>query len=313
MPKKSYDPADLEKAIRGIETGQYANPTAAARAFGLPRTTVRDRYRARMQQPPDPYTGPAAIPAYEDDVSEIPTTVVKRDWPHINIYAIGDIHLGAPNACLNYLDRVIDTALADPYGVVINTGDTMNCAIKTSVSETYHEVMTVREAREYAFGRFKRLGDKYLGGVDGNHEWRVEKSIGDSPLAAVHSALGVAHDRAHMMFRFEVGEQKYDLYLTHGSGGGGTIGSVFNKLERAMNVVEADVFVKGHTHRPGAFKADVLRMGEKGSYRKEILCVSASSMLAMEEYAAIKGYPPAHIGLVPIQLGGKARLMRALV
>lgn len=250
------------------------------------------------------------------DTGELPIFV--RDYTDRDkhtIYPIGDLHIGSPGHAGAQLDEWFAYLEATPNVSMLNTGDNTNCALKSSVSEAYDEQLTVGEARRAQTELFWNLAGqgKIDAVIDGNHEDRVFRSTGDSPNAAVCDTLGLNYDRAACIVRYLVGDVSYDLYLRHGTGGGGTMGAQVNNLEKQERIIAADVYVSGHTHTQVAFVKDIFVPGAERIDRAKRLFVCGGSFVAYEEYAAKQGYSPAHIGAPRVYLSGRTKDAHASV
>lgn len=293
----------VEEARKLIAAGK--SRTDAAAAVGLPRTTLG--YRLDHFTPAEHV--PDNLPDTPTDAAEIP--VFERhyeDQESHRIYPIGDLHIGSKNHADDRLDDWLGYLGRTPDVSMLNTGDNLNCALKTSVSETYDEGLTVQEGRRLLTEKFKPLAERDLidAVIDGNHEMRVYRATGDSPNSAVCDALGINYSMASCVVRYFVGDQVYDVYLRHGSGGGRKFGGQVNTLASQDEIIDADVYVSGHTHTQVAFIKDHFVKGEDGEFaRKKRLFVCSGSFLSYEDYAAQAGFPPAHIGAPRIFLDGR--------
>jgi hypothetical protein len=299
-----------------LQAGESVN--TVAQTFGVARSTAQDYVRKYVQL--DLGTG-----QFQDDrlvntpgtgVDGIP--VVHRDYSgldSLHVYPLGDIHLGSPNCAEAVLDEWLQY-IVDTEGVsLLNTGDNLNSAIKDSVSDVYAEEYTVQVGRQKLTEKFRPVAEagKLDAIIDGNHEWRILRTVGDSPNSAVADALGVAYSPAALYVVYHVGDQEYGVYLRHGNGGGTTMGAAVNRLEKQERIVDADCYISGHTHTQVAFpKETFFRDGERMVRRKRMF-VSSGSFLGYEDYAKIAGYPPAHIGAPRIFLDGRKHDVHASV
>jgi hypothetical protein len=307
------DPDITQKVIEAralIEGGSTLR--AAAAKVGVHRDTLR--YRLTEPQPeqvslpdiPDPDEVPVFVRDYTDRAKH-------------TIYPIGDLHIGSPQhagkalaSWLDYLDQTDGVSM-------LNTGDNTNCALKTSVSDIHAERLTVRDARERQTKLFRPLAEqgKIDAIIDGNHEMRVYNATGDSPNAAVADALGINYTMAACVVRYLVGDQSYDLYLRHGTGGGGKLGAQVNRLHDPDKIIDADIYVSGHTHTQHASVTDTFRITgtrkrPKVERRKQLF-VCSGSFVGYEDYAASAGYVPSHIGAPRVFLDGRRKDAHASV
>lgn len=251
---------------------------------------------------------------------EIP--VIERDYSSQEshrIYPMGDFHIGSAEHQSERLDEWLDYVLQAPDASLAFTGDGLNSAIKTSVSETYDEVAPVGQAKRILRRKLKPLAEagRIDVGVPGNHEDRIYKAVGDCPIEDIADALEFPYVPAAAVLRYHVGDVTYDLFLRHGTGGGGTAGAAVNRLEKQEKIIDADIYLSAHTHNQVAFVKDhffvVEEDGEIETRRKKRLFVCSGSFLAYEKYAAKAGYSPAHIGAPRIYLDGRVKDAHASV
>lgn len=303
---------DIEAALAA---GTSANSLATE--FGVARSTMQDFIKNHCGDAIGAGTfADDRLISDPGDLANIP--VVHRDYSSLgslHTYPIGDIHLGAPECAEDALDEWLKYLLDAEDVSMLNTGDNLNCAITSSVSDTYAETMTVGQARARLTEKFRPLAEKGIldGIIDGNHEERIYRAVGDSPNAAVAEALGVPYAPAALLVVYHVGDQEYNLYVRHGRGGGGTMGAAVNRLEKQERIIDADVYVSGHTHTQVAFpKNTFVREGDQ-VVRKKRLFICSGSFLGYEDYAKVAGFAPAHIGAPRIFFDGRRHDIHASV
>lgn len=308
---------DIQKALEAGVSANALTEIYAPKVGGLARSTMQEFIKKNV--PPDVGAGlfqDDELIQDPDESQAIP--IVHRHYPDhdsLHVYPVGDLHLGSPHCATDALGEWLQY-LEETDGVsLLNTGDNLNCAIATSVSDTYGETMNVGEARALLTELFRPLAekDKLDGIIDGNHEERIYRAVGDSPNAAVAEALGVAYAPAALCVVYHVGDQEYTLYVRHGKGGGATMGAAVNRLEKQERIIDADVYVSGHTHTQVAFPKNTFVRDGDLVLRKKRLFVCSGSFLGYEDYSAVAGYPPAHIGAPRIFLDGRRHDMHASV
>lgn len=252
------------------------------------------------------------------DPNDGPLLVVHRDYSNqesLHTYPLGDLHLGSPECAEDALDEWFKYLLDTDNVSMINTGDNFNAALRDSVSDVYAEKFPISVARPLLTDKFRPLAEKGIldGIIDGNHEDRILRAVGDSPNAAVAQALEVPYASAALVVVYHVGDQEYTLFVRHGRGGGATMGAAVNNLERQERIIDADIYVSGHTHTQVAFPKNVfVREGDE-VVRKKRLFVCSGSFLGWEPYAAVAGYAPAHIGAPRIFMDGRKHDVHASV
>lgn len=168
--------------------------------------------------------------------------------PYINIYPLGDVHIGSKECDLELFKQWVDMVKDDPYGYCVLIGDIMNMGLKSSVSNVYEEVLNPTQQKEVTYKLLEPIANKILAGCSGNHEYRMVKEVGTNPLYDVFCRMRI-EDRYRenaCFLKLSVGKQKrcpttYGVVLTHGK-------SKKKDLDWTYSVDGADVFISGHTH-----------------------------------------------------------------
>lgn len=166
----------------------------------------------------------------------------------LNIYPIGDVHIGSKEFDLDLFKQWVDVVKNDPNGHVVIVGDMMNMGLRNSKSNVYEENLSPMEQKELCYELLLPIADRIIGGCSGNHEYRAVKEVGMNPLYDVFCRLRV-EDRYRenaCFIKLTVGKQgrnpnTYGVVLTHGSSK--------NKDEKwTYSVDGCDCFISGHTH-----------------------------------------------------------------
>ena len=181
--------------------------------------------------------------------------IVKKyphEWDSLRVYAIGDVHVGAPNFDERAIRKKIDIIRNDPCGVVVLCGDLGDYGLKNSKTNVYQATMQPKEQQEYIYQLFLPIADKIAAAVPGNHEERITKEVGLCPLYDLCVRWGVPE-----VYRENVAITKY-LFGQHSNGkqqvcfvGVTTHGSSRNRHRHFMsNFSNVDFSVAGHSHTP---------------------------------------------------------------
>lgn len=174
---------------------------------------------------------------------------LPSELPFINIYPIGDVHLGSKECDIDLLKEWINTVKEDPFGYAVIIGDMMNMGLKNSKSNVYEEVLNPQQQKELCYELLKPIKHKILAGCSGNHEARMVKEVGTNPLYDVFCRLQIedVYRENACFIKVNLGQRKadrqvsYGIVLTHGSTTG--------KDERWIYSVDnCDLFINGHTH-----------------------------------------------------------------
>ena len=171
-----------------------------------------------------------------------------EDYTHLNVYPIGDVHIGSKEFDYDLFLQWRSIVENDPNGAVVIIGDMMNMGLRNSKSNVYEEKLSPLEQKELCYELLKPIRHKILGGCSGNHEYRSNKEVGSNPLYDVFCRLGIEDRyRENICFtKLTVGKQgknpnTYAVVLTHGSSK--------NKDEKwTYSVDGCDCFISGHTH-----------------------------------------------------------------
>lgn len=220
------------------------------------------------------------------------------ETPYINIYPLGDVHIGSKECDIELFKQWIETVKNDPYGAVVIVGDLLNMGLRNSKSNVYEEKLSPMEQKELCFELLEPIADKIIGGCSGNHEYRAVKEVGMNPLYDVFCRLRIENRyRENACFlKVTVGKSgknpnTYGIVLTHGSSK--------SKDERwTYGVDGCDCFISGHTHdanhKPmGKIRMDLIHNKVKTVGYHHVV------VLPFQKYGsyAIRGkYLPNHLG-----------------
>ena len=227
----------------------------------------------------------------------------------VSIVPFFDLHIGSPKCKLQSIKDAIQTVRTNPNCFAVIGGDIIDNSTKDSIGDTYTETMSPMDQIRYAAALFEPIKSKILCVTSGNHERRSYKKAGvDLVLVGFADALGITHlyDPAGCLIDLSLGlcqrgrgrnrnPVNYTMYITHGDGNSGrTVGGKANGLSKRSDVVDADVYITGHTHMPVAFKESkcFYDRTHKKLRNKDVLFVNAASFLNYEQYAELMGLPP---------------------
>lgn len=218
--------------------------------------------------------------------------------PFINIYPLGDVHIGSKEFDSDLLNEWLEMVRDDPYGYVVIIGDMMNMGLRNSKSNVYEETLNPLQQKELCYELLNPIADKILAGCSGNHEYRTVKEVGTNPLYDVFCRMRIEDRyRENVCFlKLTVGKvgsnnNNYGVVLTHGS-------SKKKDLDWTYAVDGADVFISGHTHLGTHQPCGKIRM----NLRDEIVkCVEYQHIVVLpfQQYGgyAVRGkYLPNAIG-----------------
>ena len=242
----------------------------------------------------------------------------------IDILPIADYHWADPNSDHDKIMEDIKYIREHDDVFCILNGDLMDCAIASSVGDTYGATTTPMEELRICVELFQPIADKILCVVPGNHESRHYKTNGIDLTELMCRQLGII-DRyspttALMFIRFgglnthsHSRKVAYTMYVSHGGGGGRKEGGKIQRLVDLSTVVDADIYVCGHTHLPAMLKTSFARpcMANSSVTFGTKLFVNTSAKLGYGGYGEVGGFRPACTDTPIIRLNGERKEMRA--
>lgn len=251
---------------------------------------------------------------------------IKCDLPYaeqIEIHPLSDLHIGDRHCDYKSILERIEHIKNTPNAYCILDGDLMDMAISSSVGDTYGASIQPMEQLKHCVRLFEPIKDKILAVLPGNHEHRIYKTDGIDITSLMCGQLGI-YDRyssttALVFVRFgKVAKnrnrpQLYTIYVTHGSGGGRKEGGKINRLADLASIVDADIYVMGHTHLPVVMKESFFRVSGSNSSVAVVdkLFVNNGASLDYGGYGDAQGFKPASKKSPIIILNGTKREMEA--
>lgn len=253
--------------------------------------------------------------------------VIRCDLPYaevIEVHPMSDLHIGDMQCDYKNILERIEYIKNTPNAYCILDGDLMDTAIASSIGDTYSASIQPMEQLKHCVRIFEPIKDKILAVLPGNHENRVYKSDGLDITEIMCDQLGIADKysstTALVFVRFGKSSAhthnrpiRYTFYVTHGSGGGRKEGGKVNRLADIACIVDADIYVHGHTHLPLVFKEGFFRVNNSNSSVEMVdkLFVNAAASLNYGGYGDRQGFKPASKQSPVIYLSGTKRDMSA--
>jgi hypothetical protein len=235
----------------------------------------------------------------------------------LHIYPLGDLHIGHRGFRRQAFRARREEILADPFSLVVLTGDIIENVTRSSVGDIYEdlEIPSPQDQIDDAVSELAPLADRIVGSVRGNHEWRTPKDVGVDPARYLADRLGVPYfrDEAPLWISFGQGYNNrpmtYLVYLNHLAGGGQTDGAKVNAGSRAARYIVADVCIGGHTHMPETHPVaiEVPNWNNGNLIRRMTLIVNAGTYQDRGGFPARKVMAPAIIGSPVVRLSGVRR------
>jgi len=239
-------------------------------------------------------------------VNRIDTSSIKGN--ELNIYFIGDFHIGSRDIDMRKLSRDIEVIRKDKNGLAILMGDTIDCALKHSVGAgAFDNDLTPEEQIETAIALLTPIKKKIIGIHNGNHSYRIEKETTLSPEKIIAVALGVSFLGETCFHHIRFKDQTYVVYTMHGDGGATTYCGALTKLTKSNEYQFSDISAMGHCHQLGSSSITYLTVDKKDKtmVEKRRYNVLAGGYLNWEGSYAEGRYSPTRKGCAKAVLNGK--------
>jgi len=249
---------------------------------------------------------------------------LSKDFTDIDIIPVADYHWADPQSDHGKIMSDIKYIMDNPNVFCILNGDLMDCAIASSVGDTYGATLSPMEELRACVDLFKPIAHKILCVVQGNHEARHYRTNGLDLTELMCRQLGI-EDRysattALVFLRF--GEEThhrrkmaYTIYVSHGNGGGRKEGGKIQRLVDLSTIIDADIYLCGHTHLPALLKDSFARpcMANSSISYGTRLYINTSAKLSFGGYGEVQGFKPPCTDTPIIHLCGTKKEMRATI
>ena len=249
---------------------------------------------------------------------------LPRELPSVEIHTFADEHIGDEHSDLKRLLARIEYVKNTPNAYCILNGDIIDNATKTSIGDTYTQVLSPMEQLKKAVEIFAPIREKCLCITHGNHENRTYKSEGINLSYLLANQLGLA-DRytptsATIFIRFGEGGRStnyrkacYTIYVLHGSGGGRKEGSKANRLAEMASIIDTDIYIHSHTHLPMIMKQAFHRIDTANSAVALVdkLFVNTAANLDYGGYGVAAEFKPSSKDTPVIYLSGTKKYFEA--
>ena len=245
------------------------------------------------------------------------------------IVAVADYHWADPNSDhARILEDIKYIAEHDNVFCVLN-GDLMDCAIASSIGDTYSSTLSPMDELRVCVELFKPLAEKgkILCILKGNHEARHYRTNGIDLTEIMARQLGIEdrYSPTTALLFIRLGSNTdgrnhsrpvaYTMYVSHGNGGGRKEGGKIQRLVDLSTIVDADIYVCGHTHLPAILKDGFARpsMANSSISYGTHLYVNTSAKLNYGGYGDTMAFKPPCLDTPIIHLNGTRKEMRATI
>lgn len=234
-----------------------------------------------------------------------------RDMEHLNIYPLGDLHIGSAEFDHDKWRKWKKMVMDDPNSAIVLIGDLLENNLRSSVGSPFDQTMSPREQKELLAKELRPLADKILSGVQGNHEYRTTRSSDSCPLYDIMFLLGIeGRYRENASFlKVALGSKAKDRQWTytfamfHGS-------SKFKTRVMGYAIDGMDVMITGHDHQPQSYFPAKIVIDSKNETvtTRGFVRLVVSSFLKTGGYGLNAMYEPQdHTKIPVVHLSGKKK------
>lgn len=221
---------------------------------------------------------------------------------------ISDTHLGDKSfskASEQKLFGYLKWIKKHPNSRILLLGDIFNCNTRESAGSPFEQ--TSNEFQR-AVEIFEPYRDQIIGGIIGNHSYRLVNYADVNMMQMFCMALKIPYLGFSSVIRFKIGKRKdgnrflqnYLVYAHHSCGGGDSIGSKLNRASKLQEVVEGvDAYLVAHNHALAAAPMDIFYpslQGKKVEKKKRWYISCGGYIDYADSYAEMKMMAPTHLG-----------------
>ena len=252
---------------------------------------------------------------------------LSENFKEIEIMSVADYHWADPNSDHDKIMEDIAYIRDRENCFCVLNGDLMDCAIASSIGDTYGATLSPMEELKACTELFAPIAHKVLCVVKGNHEARHYRTNGIDLTELMCRQLGIEdrYSPTTALLFIRLGEDTvpqhhhrkvcYTMYVSHGNGGGRKEGGKIQRLVDLSTIVDADIYLCGHTHLPAMLKDGFARpsMANSSISYGTRLYVNTSAKLNYGGYGETGGFKVPCTDTPIIHLSGTKKEMRATI
>lgn len=234
------------------------------------------------------------------------TTDDDEQCGRIDIAPLFDVHLGnhghRAEKFLSYIRWIAET----PNLYAICGGDLMENALDDGRGMCYDQEENPTNQMDMMTQMLAPIAHKILCMIPGNHEWRTYHKSGIDPMRVIAERLNIPYFDGPVYLTIVVGDQRFKLYVQHGTGNSQTKGGKMNSAGRPRRWLDFVNFIlSGHVHDP-VVNSESIIMEDPGNcrlvYRQQWTVIAPSFLRWEGTYAYRAGYAPPGSGGVVLHL-----------
>jgi predicted phosphodiesterase len=195
------------------------------------------------------------------------------DKQNAKLVLISDPHIGSATFREDLLDHAIDYIKNNRYTYWVCLGDIMEVGTRNSPGTSLFDMrMRNEEQFEYALDKFSPIRKKCLGLHRGNHDMRVDRSIGFNMIRYIARDLGTEYLNDTAYHIMDINGKEWKIFTTHGKSGATTLRGKETAIKRLKeNHEEADIYCMGHVHKLGYLEDDRFAVGIDPETRRQTI------------------------------------------
>lgn len=173
----------------------------------------------------------------------------------IDLYPFVCWHIGAVQSSEKFIRKVIAEVKENPRARWLYMGDGGECNIKESKGDVYAQTMSPGDQLDHLAALLEPIKDKGLGGVDGNHGYRIYRATGVNWDKTLCSRLSIPYLGVSCLGQIVLHTERntsatapVSVFATHGAGSGTTVGGKVTAGMRPLAFVDADIVLTAHSH-----------------------------------------------------------------
>ena len=312
--------ADLSVQIRAlrVELARYAADEAVRERAWAEYHRIEDKASATADTAIHAVVGAVTIEWLSTHGSECrrARVTIPDEWDSPIIFAKGDEQLGHSTCDEARVIKDIDWVEQNPQCLVFLLGDAIDSATKTSPGSLRENTMPPLRQGESYIDLHKRIANRIIGYVGGNHERRIDKALDEAGGGVRLIARGLSSDNHRIPY--SGGLLMIDVYwrghlwtftLFHGAGAAVTPGSKIQRMQRNMLLTDSMITLSGHLHEEAKTSRRYEKRMPDGSIKivKHVSLQCGTYLKYVGSYGEVAGMPPVGPDMIVIELFSDGR------
>lgn len=237
----------------------------------------------------------------------------------VEILGFGDFHIGGTDFDKELLFKIPKMF---PNAYLILVGDYFDFALKDSIGNIYEATMQPNEQVRILDEFLETYKDRILGGVGGNHDYRLQKATGINIVEWLFAKHNIPYFETLMILDVNLKgtattslrRLNYAIAVHHGvTGGRFPAKSARQNRYFESYIHNVDIYLSGHTHQPNIMPLRINHYDRKNKTIniQNVRTVVVPSLISEEKYAQRKMLPPTPLvyQLIKLKNGYKKQII----